>query len=111
MTWKKGQSGNPAGKKPGVVDKSRRFRADMMDVYDKVGGMEGMVKWVKKSDKNRETFYKILAALQPREIKAEVTQKAKVLLVPPKAPLPAGKEPIELGRDQWSGTEQRSSTN
>jgi hypothetical protein len=49
MTFKKGQSGNPAGKKPGTPNKTtKQLREQILESLDHAGGIEYLV-WLAKN--------------------------------------------------------------
>jgi len=63
---KTGGPGRPVGSKNKIPGD---LRADIMTVFEQLGGVEGMVAWAKKSNANRGQFYgQILAKILPREI-------------------------------------------
>lgn len=67
--FKKGFSGNPAGKKPGTVHRTTiALKEAFLGVFDKVGGQQALVDYAKKSDENYITVVQMLARLLPREI-------------------------------------------
>jgi len=62
----KGGPGRPVGSKNKIPGD---LRADIMTVFEQLGGVEGMVAWAKKSNANRGQFYcQILTKILPREI-------------------------------------------
>lgn len=66
MTFKQGQSGNPAGKKAGTSNRlTQTFRDAVMFVYRDIGGHEAFSEWAKA---NPTDFYKIAARLIPVQI-------------------------------------------
>lgn len=66
MAFVKGQSGNPAGKPKGTPNKlSASAKENIALVFERMGGVEGMLKWAKT---NRTEFYKIYPRLLPLEV-------------------------------------------
>lgn len=67
------------GRKKGTPNKTTTdLRADLMEVYNKLGGVQGMFEWALKDDANSKMFYsQIMPKLLPREIKAEVDQTTR----------------------------------
>ena len=69
---------NPEGKQSGTIDKMKRIKVAFLDVFEKTGGVESLVAWVNKDDRNRETFYRLLLTVLPKEsaleLKAEFTR-------------------------------------
>ena len=63
MTFRKGQSGNPAGKKPGTQNKvNATFKEAIRLAFDRLGGVEHLLAWAKK---NPAGFYSIYARMMP----------------------------------------------
>ena len=61
--FKKGQSGNPSGRKPGAPNKATRaFREAVTVAFEEMGGTAQLVTWAKK---NPGDFYRIAARLVP----------------------------------------------
>jgi hypothetical protein len=65
MPFKKGQSGNPAGKPKGTKHTMTVFKEAVCTVYQDIGGDRSFAAWAKK---NPTDFYKIAARLIPQEL-------------------------------------------
>ena len=62
------KSGGP-GRPMGSLNKvPANLRDDLITVYEKLGGIQGMVEWAKAKEGNRALFYRILASTLPRQI-------------------------------------------
>jgi len=60
---------------------SKKIKSDFYEVFYKVGGVKGMVTWIKNSIKNRGEYYKLLISLLKTEsIKQQPTQRQGVIL-------------------------------
>lgn len=74
MPAPKGQSQNPNGRPKGTPNKmTATIREDVLEVYIRMGGVDGLEKWAKESQRNRSAFYgwvisKLLPALQDVKI-------------------------------------------
>lgn len=66
MSFKKGQSGNPKGKKKGQVSKfTSSFKEALRIAFDGIGGPAHLMEWARD---NPTEFYKIMARLIPVEV-------------------------------------------
>ena len=62
------KSGGP-GRPMGSLNKvPANLRDDLITVYEKLGGIQGMVEWAKAKEGNRALFYRILASTLPRQV-------------------------------------------
>ena len=61
----RGGPGRPLGSKNRVP---ANLRTDLITVYERLGGIQGMVEWAKAKEGNRALFYRILASTLPRQI-------------------------------------------
>ena len=57
-----------AGRPKGATNRIPRVaKENIIQVFDQLGGVDGMVAWATKDDKNKGEFYKIYARLLPIE--------------------------------------------
>ena len=93
--YKKGQSGNPAGRKKGTKNKvTKDIKSCYMEVFDRMGGAEGLLKW---AEENPDVFYGQISKMLPKdlEIKSEHDLTINIISnIPEPKPLPA-----EFARD------------
>lgn len=58
-----------------------KIKSDFLKVFYEVGGIKGMVQWIKKNIKNRTEYYKLLTGLLKSESqKPQQTQGQQVIL-------------------------------
>lgn len=61
------------GRVKGVPNKLTQSVKDCMALaFDRLGGVDGLVDWAERDDKNRSTFYQSWSRLAPREVLATV---------------------------------------
>jgi hypothetical protein len=67
--FKKGQSGNPAGRPPGAINMlSRTTKVNVQQCFEDMGGLPAFVEWAKK---NQTRFYQLYVKLLPHEVSGE----------------------------------------
>jgi hypothetical protein len=64
-----GSSGNPSGRPVGSKNQFTTLKSAFIDAFEEIGGVDNLVEWARC---NQTKFYKTLARLMPREIKADV---------------------------------------
>ena len=74
MRFQPGQSGNPGGLKKGIRKKSGEIKLAMMEAFEKLGGVDGLVKWALKYN-NKKEFYRLLIQLLPKDLDVEVSDE------------------------------------
>ena len=64
-----GSSGNPSGRPVGSKNQFTTLKSAFIEAFEEIGGVDNLVEWARC---NQTEFYKMLARLMPREIKADV---------------------------------------
>jgi len=64
-----GSSGNPSGRPVGSKNQFTTLKSAFIDAFEEIGGVDNLVEWARC---NQTDFYRMLARLMPREIKADV---------------------------------------
>ena len=67
----KGYSGNLKGRPPRIHSKAAQIKLAFFEAFEKVGGIEALVKWIKKNNTNKREFYKMLLQILPKDIKID----------------------------------------
>jgi hypothetical protein len=63
----------PPGRPKGAKDKvSRTVKQNIEETFQKLGGIEGLVKWAKKSNRNAEKVYDWYFSMLPKNVDASV---------------------------------------
>jgi len=62
---KTGGPGRPMGSKNKIP---KSLQADLKECYDRLGGVDGLVRFCKRNDKNKERFYGWVIGLLPKEV-------------------------------------------
>ena len=79
MAFKKGESGNPAGKPKGTASKlTIAAREAFQRAFDEVGGVRDLATWAKE---NRTEFYKLYGKLIPIQVTGEGDGPLKIEIV------------------------------
>lgn len=66
MAFQKGQSGNPAGKKPGTLSRTTvAAKEAFQHAFDAIGGAEQLAEWARD---NATDFYKLYGRLIPLDL-------------------------------------------
>ncbi len=61
MAFKKGQSGNPNGRKPGATNKTtREAKAVIAQAADDLGGADRLLAWAKEAPENEKAFWAVI---------------------------------------------------
>ncbi|MFW6132216.1 MAG: hypothetical protein ACOC5F_06440 [Candidatus Aminicenantaceae bacterium] len=67
--FKKGNPGRPKGAKDKV---SRTVKQNIEETFQRLGGIEGLVKWANKSNYNKEKVYNWYFSMLPKNIDANM---------------------------------------
>ena len=78
MTFKKGKSGNPSGRPKGKRDKFTDLKTSFLNVYQRMGGDDELLKWAKKSDQNKGIFFKMVHTMLPKDVQTTVQQSVRI---------------------------------
>ena len=71
MPFKKGQSGNPDGRKPGATNKFTKLKDAFLDAFydeDGFGGAKGLKTWLNESKRNEALFVQMITKMLPSNI-------------------------------------------
>jgi hypothetical protein len=62
-----GVSGNPAGHPPHVKNRANQIKLAFLEAFDRVGGLEELVRWINENRFNKREFFKMLLTILPKE--------------------------------------------
>ena len=66
------------GRKSGSKNQITTLKQAFFDVFDKLGGVQGLHEWADKSDENTECFYKMMSKMLPREVALSGTMEKDI---------------------------------
>jgi len=77
---------NVKGQNAGTRHKGTLIKLAFYEAFNRIGGMEELVKWINKTETNKKEFFKMLLQVLPKEldVKAEGLNETKVIIVQPK---------------------------
>lgn len=74
MPYKKGESGNPNGRRKGSKNKFTNLKEEFLKAFydeDGIGGAEGIKKLLKSSARNKMAYLQLIAKMLPSNISME----------------------------------------
>ena len=63
-----GISANPRGRRKGSVNKFTTLKAAFLNVFERTGGEDGLLKWVNASNHNKAAFYQWITKMLPADL-------------------------------------------
>jgi len=63
-----GISANPRGRRKGSVNKFTTLKAAFLNVFERTGGEDGLLKWVNASNHNKAAFYQWITKMLPADV-------------------------------------------
>jgi len=63
-----GYSGNPSGRPPGLKSKTTEIKLAFYEAFERLGGVNGLLRWIKSNEEHKKDFYKMLLSILPKEI-------------------------------------------
>lgn len=82
----KNQWGGPrpgSGRPKGSTNKRTQERAQVLDdAFHRLGGVEELVRWAQRDDRNRTEFYRIWSRIAPMQSVQDLVESVRVTIVP-----------------------------
>ena len=82
----KGSRPNPAGRSVGVRDKANQIKLAFFEAFEKTGGLEGLIEWIKRDRRNRKEFYKAILTILPKDVDVKgegFNEETKIIIIRP----------------------------
>jgi hypothetical protein len=67
--FKPGEVTNPQGRRKGSVNKFTTLKAAFLNVFERMGGEDGLLEWVNASNHNKAAFYQWITKMLPVDVK------------------------------------------
>lgn len=83
------KAGNP-GRPKGSSNRFTKLRDEMLEAFDRLGGVDGLVEWAQSDPDRQGTFYQMIARMLPRPV--EVTGEGRLEVVIIKQGIPPPEE-------------------
>src|SRR6266542_1986591 len=99
---------SPKGRKLGTKNKfTVEFKEVLMKVFasQRVGGVEGMIRWVIANNNNRTEFYRFMTKLLPKDMNIDVTQTESGVLLVPQMTMENWLDTVEQYKQKENGNE------
>jgi hypothetical protein len=79
MPFKKGQSGNPGGRKPGRLNKFTTLKQSFLNVFERMGGDDSLLEFART---HKAVFYQMVTRLFPQEVahSGEIKTDGKLII-------------------------------
>jgi hypothetical protein len=87
MADTKFKPGNP-GRPKGSANRFTKLRDEMLEAFDRLGGVDGLVEWARQDPDNQGAFYAMIARMLPRPIEVSSDGRLEVIIVPQGTPSP-----------------------
>jgi hypothetical protein len=71
------KKGDPrAGRPKGTTNHFTSLKDSFLEVFEKLGGTEGLLTWVKSGNRNKAEFYRMVTKMLPANVSVEAKVKA-----------------------------------
>jgi hypothetical protein len=72
-----GDHGNPDGRPKGSVNKFTNLKKAFLEVFERLGGVEGLYDWVAENKFNKRLFYQWITKMLPSSLVGEQDEKGE----------------------------------
>ncbi len=70
------------GRPKGQPNRFTKLRDEMLEAFDRLGGVDGLVEWARKDSDNQGAFYAMIARMLPRPIEVASEGRLEIIIVP-----------------------------
>ncbi|GEM_PF-2205912 len=74
-------SPNPLGHKEGLRHKATVIKQAFFEVFEQMGGVDALLKWVNASKTNQREFYRMILTVLPKELEVRNNEGDKLIIV------------------------------
>lgn len=67
-----------AGRPKGTPNKFTTLKADFLEAYEKIGGVDELAEWA-RNNRNRKDFYRMIATMLPKHVEVSVEDHAQAI--------------------------------
>lgn len=72
---------NPTGKQAGSIDRAKAIKIAFLEAFDRIGGIDGLVRWIDENKLNKREFYKMMLSILPKETDIQEDPDRKVVII------------------------------
>lgn len=72
---------NSLGKQAGSIDRAKAIKSAFFETFERIGGIDALVKWVNENRLNKREFYKMVLSVLPKEMDIREEPERKIVIM------------------------------